>query len=110
MVKGSSLIGDYTSTFFLTLTNPMTILSFAAIFAGMGLADESGNYTAASSMVLGVFLGSAFWWLVLSLGVGFFRERVNVHWISWINRFSGILVFIFGILALVSLIYPNSAL
>jgi len=107
---GIGLFGNYISIFLLTLTNPMTILSFAAIFAGMGLADESGNYTAASSMVLGVFLGSAFWWLVLSLGVGFFRERVNVHWISWINRFSGILVFIFGILALVSLIYPNSAL
>jgi threonine/homoserine/homoserine lactone efflux protein len=55
---GNGLIGAYVSTFFLTLTNPMTILSFAAIFAGLGLTATTGNYVA-GVLVLGVFTGSA---------------------------------------------------
>ena len=61
MVKGSSLFGDYISTFFLTLTNPMTILSFTAIFAGLGLVGAGGSYASASVLVLGVFIGSSSW-------------------------------------------------
>ncbi|NTW61001.1 MAG: LysE family transporter, partial [Nitrospirae bacterium] len=49
--------GMYTSTFFLTLTNPMTILSFAAVFAGFGLAGTKGSILSAGVLILGVFLG-----------------------------------------------------
>ena len=66
---GTGLLGSYASTFLLTVTNPMTILSFAAIFAGLGLANTSGSYASAVILVLGVFLGSATWWLLLSGGV-----------------------------------------
>ncbi len=62
----TSVWGDYLSTFFLTVTNPMTILSFAAVFAGMGLASASGGYDTAGLLVLGVVIGSALWWLCLS--------------------------------------------
>src|SRR5918997_6693891 len=63
----SGLPGAYASTFFLTLTNPTTILSFAAIFAGLEVAgDASGSALSAMLLVLGVFLGSAAWWVVLS--------------------------------------------
>ncbi len=55
------LAGAYASTFFLTLTNPSTILSFAAIFAGLGLAGEGGGYAAAAVLVASVFSGSALW-------------------------------------------------
>jgi threonine/homoserine/homoserine lactone efflux protein len=71
--KGNGLISAYASTFFLTLTNPMTILSFAAIFAGLGVASAGGNYVSAGVLVLGVFSGSALWWLLLSGGVAFFQ-------------------------------------
>src|SRR3972149_356297 len=60
------LFGAYLSTFLLTITNPMTILSFIAIFAGLRLGDTNGSYLSAGFMVLGVFLGSATWWLGLS--------------------------------------------
>jgi threonine/homoserine/homoserine lactone efflux protein len=101
-VQNQGLLGNYLSIFFLTLTNPMTILSFAAIFAGLGLAERAEGYISAGLMVLGVFSGSATWWLVLSLGVGFFRERVTPQWMSRINRFSGLIIIIFGILAIFS--------
>jgi threonine/homoserine/homoserine lactone efflux protein len=62
-IKQSGLFSSYLSTFLLTITNPLTILSFAAIFAGLGLATATGSYSAALILVLGVFLGSAAWWL-----------------------------------------------
>jgi threonine/homoserine/homoserine lactone efflux protein len=101
-IKSSSLSRNYLSIFFLTLTNPMTILSFAAIFAGLGLANHSGDYISATILVLGVFLGSALWWLILSFGVSLFRERVSPQWMLWINRLSGVIIFSFGVLALVN--------
>ncbi len=62
----SRFLGAYTSTLALTLTNPLTILSFAAVFAGLGLGTAPGDYGAAMLLVLGVFLGSTAWWAVLS--------------------------------------------
>lgn len=98
-VSGRGLLGAYLSTFVLTLTNPMTIISFAAIFAGLGLAEGSGNYAAAVLLVLGVFIGSALWWLLLSGGVGLFRERFSSDGLRWLNRLSGVVVGFFGLLA-----------
>lgn len=102
-IKQSGLLGSYFSTLLLTLTNPMTILSFVAIFAGLGLANTSGSYDSALVLVLGVFLGSAMWWLLLSGGVGLFRERSNAQGLLWVNRVSGLIITIFGIIALTNL-------
>ncbi len=100
---GMGLAGAYTSTFFLTLTNPTTILAFVAVFAGLGLASMGGDYAAAAVLVLGVFAGSALWWLLLSGGVGLFRARFDTRAMRWINRISGSVITAFGLLALVSL-------
>ena len=62
----TGLLSAYGSTFLLTLTNPLTILSFAAIFAGFGVVNAGGNYSNAAITVLGVFLGSSCWWVILS--------------------------------------------
>jgi len=100
--KGNGLVGAYASTFFLTLTNPMTIISFAAIFAGLGLASTSGSYLSAGTLVLGVFIGSALWWLILSGGVGIFRNKFNPRGLQWVNRISGAVITGFGLFALLS--------
>jgi threonine/homoserine/homoserine lactone efflux protein len=97
-----SLIGAYGSTLFLTLTNPLTILSFAAIFAGLGVASTTGAYAAAGLLVLGVFLGSGLWWLVLSSVVGAFRAKIGPRQLRWVNRLSGGIILAFGVLALLS--------
>src|SRR5881396_291761 len=70
--KGGALTGAYASTFLLTLTNPMTILSFAGVFAGLGFGGGATDYAGAALLVSGVFLGSALWWLLLSAGVSLF--------------------------------------
>jgi threonine/homoserine/homoserine lactone efflux protein len=100
---GTGLIGAYASTFFLTLTNPMTILSFAAVYAGLGAGSASGDYVSAGLLVLGVFFGSSLWWLTLSGGVGLFRARFRPHWLRWVNRISGTIITMFGLIALLSL-------
>ena len=100
--KGKGLIGAYASTFLLTLTNPMTILSFVAIFAGLGVASASGNYVSAGVLVVGVFIGSALWWLLLSLGASAFRTKIGPQGLRWMNRISGVVIMGFGLLALLS--------
>ena len=102
-IRQNGLLGSYLSTFLLTLTNPMTILSFAAIFAALGLGNASGSYASALTLVLGVFLGSAIWWLFLSGGVGLFRDKFNTQGLLWVNRISGLVITIFGIIALTNL-------
>ena len=99
----AGLAKSYASTFALTVANPMTILSFAAIFAGLGLGENGKGYASASLLVTGVFAGSALWWLVLSVGVGIARSRLNPVALRWINVASGALILGFGAVSLVGL-------
>lgn len=98
-VRGGGLFSAFLSTFFLTVTNPMTILSFVAIFAGLGLG-RSPDYFNASALVGGVFVGSALWWLLLSSGASIFGRRLGAGWMRSLNRFSGTVIFAFGIYSL----------
>jgi threonine/homoserine/homoserine lactone efflux protein len=101
---GKGLSGAYASTFFLTLTNPMTILSFVAIFAGLGLAESQGSYRSAVVLVLGVFTGSVLWWFFLSTVASLFRTRFGARALQWVNRVSGVIIAVFGLVALLSLL------
>lgn len=84
---------------FLTISNPMTILSFAAIFAGTMIGETNASPPV---MVAGVFAGSATWWLTLSFGVGILRDKLTATHMAWINRISGGIIIVFGIYALTS--------
>jgi threonine/homoserine/homoserine lactone efflux protein len=103
VAQSGDLHSAYGSTFLLTLTNPLTILSFAAVFAGLGVTTAGGNYLSALVLVLGVFGGSALWWLLLSSGVSLFREKFRADRLRWVNLLSGTLITAFGLLALASL-------
>jgi threonine/homoserine/homoserine lactone efflux protein len=102
--KGRGLLGAYTSTLFLTLTNPLTIFAFAAIFAGVGAEAAAGNTLGALNVVLGVFLGSAAWWLILVTLTSLFRSRLTTGGLVWVNRVSGIIILGFGAVMLYGLI------
>jgi len=101
--KKKGLADDYGSTFLLTLTNPVTIISFAAVFAGLGLGSVSQDYGSAALLVVCVFVGSALWWLILSGAVSIFREKITSRVTLWINRVSGAIILGFGVVTLVSL-------
>jgi threonine/homoserine/homoserine lactone efflux protein len=102
--SGKGLTGAYASTLFLTLTNPLTILSFAAVFAGLGLGGTGGDYLSAGTLVLGVFSGSALWWFALSGGVSLLRRRFDLRRMAWVNRLSGAVILAFGLYALLSVV------
>jgi threonine/homoserine/homoserine lactone efflux protein len=104
-----SLAADYGSTFALTLTNPATILSFVAVFAGLGLGSSVHGPAAATTLVIGVFAGSAAWWLLLSGGVSVFRARFDTRALRWVNRLSGAVIAAFGAVAIGSLAFGGAA-
>jgi threonine/homoserine/homoserine lactone efflux protein len=89
------LAGAFLSIFGLTMTNPMTILSFAAIFAGLGVVGTGG--ADAALLTLGVFFGSATWWVILTAAVAALRGRITTRWLTWVNRVSGVVLLGFAV-------------
>jgi threonine/homoserine/homoserine lactone efflux protein len=96
--RRSGLAGAYLSILGLTLTNPMTILSFGALFAGLGVA--SSDPADAALVTLGVALGSGAWWVVLTSVVALLRTRITTGWIRRINVASAIAIGTFAVIAI----------
>lgn len=94
----SSLIGNYLSTAVLTLANPLTIVSFAALFAGFEAVATPGQPYLTGMLIFGVFCGSSIWWLILSFLVSFFHGRFNSGSILILNRIAGATIATFGLL------------
>mgnify|MGYP000120851913 CR=1 FL=1 len=102
IANGAGRFGAFITAFVLTLTNPLTILSFSAVFAGLGVAGGSSDFLTATWLIFGVFCGSIAWWLMLSAGVSLLRERVYPQLLPWVNRISGVIILLFGISAILS--------
>jgi threonine/homoserine/homoserine lactone efflux protein len=101
-LNNSGMLRSYLTTVFLTLTNPVTIFAFIAVFASLGLGNGL-SYFSASALVTGVFFGSALWFLLLSSGVTLFRKKLDKAGLRWVNRIAGALIILTGIIAIVSL-------
>ena len=99
----NGVLGAYASTFLLTFSNPVTILSFFAIYAGWHVESLSGHYVAAATLTVGVFVGSALWWIALFIGLTAFRDKFNLRVLWWIHRVSGAAIAAFGVVLLLSL-------
>jgi threonine/homoserine/homoserine lactone efflux protein len=95
-VERASHFGAFVSTFALTITNPITILAFAGIFAKVGMSRDSGILDI-GMLVAGVFLGSLLWWLGLSFGIAGFRRVIGTVRLVWLNRISGIILALSGL-------------
>ena len=102
-VTGRTALRAYLSAVALTLTNPATILSFVAIFAGLGVGTGRDGSGAATLLVVGVFVGSALWWVLLSGSVFMLGTQLGPRHLRWVNRLSGGMLLGFGLLAFVRL-------
>lgn len=102
-IHSSGMLGSYLYTVLLTLTNPLTIFAFIAVFAALGLGNGL-RYFSASALVAGVFIGSCLWFLLLSSGVTLFRNKLDVVGLRWVNRIAGVLIIISGLIAIGSLL------
>lgn len=98
--KNEQNIKAYISTFFLTITNPVTILSFIALFSGVGIANSDIDLMAKLIFVLGVFLGSILWWLFLSIVVSLLKKQINEYLLIIINKTSGLILLLFSLWSL----------
>lgn len=93
-----NLIGAFTSVFFLTLSNPITIVFFVALFSGLGL-HIGDSYFSIFTFIIGVLLGSAAWWLILSSVTSIIRHKINEKTIGVINKISGTALVILAVIA-----------
>ncbi len=98
------LLGAYGSTLVLTITNPATIIAFAAVFAALGAGAAAQGYAEGMLLVAGVFTGSALWWLILSGLTGLLRARVTPRALRIVNIVAGLIILGFGVAALASLL------
>jgi len=101
------LFGDYASTFALTITNPVTIISFLAIFGAIGFTGEEATLGHAAILVLGVWCGSFLWWIGLIAAAGFLRLSFQRRHLVWINRGSGGILVFAGIALIGSLVFEH---
>lgn len=98
----TSVAREFLTTFGLTLSNPMTILSFIAIFAALGpistrqAADGSSAWLTVAPMVMGVFVGSAAWWLCLSGATAALGKKMPTSFVHGIARVSALVLAVFG--------------
>jgi len=102
-VMHTTLFSDFISTFFLTMTNPLTFLTYFGIFAGFGMADTKGNHFNAFLLILGIFVGASLWWAILTEGALLFRNKLSGQTMGLVNRVAGLIIMAFGIAAWASL-------
>lgn len=111
LTKSSSLRSKHTlppsyfrafwMTFLITMTNPVTIISFAAVFAATGIDELSaGGYRPVVEWVLGLFCGSLLWWMILSYVTNLVGKRLKDRHMIWVRRASGFAIIIFGVIVL----------
>jgi threonine/homoserine/homoserine lactone efflux protein len=99
----NGLLSAYATTLFLTLSNPVTVLSFVAIYAGWHVPSLHGRYIAAATLTVGVFTGSALWWVGLFIGLTAFHDRFSLRFLFWVHRVSGAVIAGSGVVVLLSL-------
>ncbi len=90
------------STFGVTLANPFILVLFTAVFAAVGVDNFHQSFHLVGFLILGIFTGSMLWWIVLCGSMSFLHQKIRFQSLSWTNKFSGIVIIIFGLIALVS--------
>ena len=101
-ITAQNMVQTFFSTLVLTLTNPATIIGYAALFSALGLIDEEGSRQGAIVLVVGVFAGSALWWLLLSTVMHHIRHFISECGLRWINLVSGSFLTLFGVVVIVA--------
>ncbi|TMJ27754.1 MAG: LysE family translocator [Alphaproteobacteria bacterium] len=93
-----------TSSFFITVFNPLTLMAFGAAFAGRDLAGVGASLPDAAALVAGVFSGALAWWAIVCTAAVSLRQHFTGKGILWLNRIAGAVILAFGVVALVSLL------
>ena len=102
-LKKTQLSQDFMSVFLLTLSNPMAVFLFLAIMAAIKVASDSMSIAEISLLTAGIAGGAVLWWFILSSIANRFRRKIRLRNIWWLNKITGSVVVLFGLLAIISL-------
>ena len=108
-VKGNNYYKDYITSFFITVSNPITILAFGAFFAAFNMISKTGGNFPIVIMIISVFSGSLIWWLSLIGIVTIFKKRIRLRNLLWINRITGVLIVLFALFVIISAFLPQDS-
>lgn len=106
--KKSSYLGDFVSSFFITITNPLTVVVFGVAFTSVGL-NEGNSLQSVVLILTGVFVGALFWWIGLTFLVNIFRSKIRLRNLWWINKITGVMVAIFGLAVFISIFFGKTS-
>ncbi|MEA2042958.1 MAG: LysE family translocator [Bacteroidota bacterium] len=106
--EGNNFFKDFASSFLVTLSNPITIIAFGAIFAGFDMVGQEATHFHIFLLIVFVFAGALSWWVGLILVVSTFKHKIRLRNILWINRITGILIIIFAVFIAVSAFFPEA--
>lgn len=101
----NNLMGDFLSVLALTLTNPLAIFLFVALFAALNVVGYDGNIINALITTAGVFIGAVAWWYTLTAIVNFYRDKFRLKQLWWINKISGGAILLLGAIAILRLFF-----
>jgi len=93
---------DFASIFLLTISNPMAIFLFVAIMAALKVAGDLLSFFELSILVSGIAGGAILWWFVLASIANRFRKKIRLKSIWWLNKITGSVVFLFGLVVILS--------
>lgn len=99
--KKQGLLGDFISVFILTVSNPIGIFVFGAVFAGFNMIHDSN--LSVIMIIIGVLLGASLWWFSLTSFVSIFRKKFRLRKLLLVNRIAGVLVIIFAVIIFISI-------
>lgn len=104
-LKKASLHTDYLSVLALTLSNPLAVFLFLAIFAGLNLVNGALHYVTLLLTFGGIFAGASMWWFLLTSIVNVYRDKFRLKNLWWLNKITGVIIFLFGLAALISILF-----
>jgi threonine/homoserine/homoserine lactone efflux protein len=101
--RGNNLLSDFASIAILTISNPLSLFLFIAVFAGLGMMDDNINKLLTSYLVIGVFTGATLWWFILSSIVNLFRAKFRLRSLWWINKIAGAVLILFALISIIGM-------
>jgi len=100
-LRGSTHFQDIISSFLVTLSNPLTVFVFLAVFTSSGVAVSLEQPYHSFFVILGIFLGAFIWWFSLSGIVSLFRHKINLRILWWINKAAGAIIVLFVLVTVI---------
>ncbi len=108
-ITKKGLVGDFLSLFFLTVSNPVAIIVFMAVFAGMSVFGEQPSFVVQLLVLAGVFMGGSLWWYVLTLVVNAFRKKFRLRLLITVNKVAGVVIAVLGGILILASFEPFSS-